>query len=67
MASSTDFKKLYDLYQLLGPVLNMTISDYVNMETGQIGSDLAPYTVWQQTNGKTTMKAWVGFTAGVRF
>lgn len=50
-----------------GPVLNMTISNYVNPETGQIGSSLAPYTVWEQTNGKTNMKAWVGFTAGVRF
>lgn len=50
-----------------GPVLNMTISDYVNPETGKIGSSFASYTMWEQTNGKTNLKAWLGFTAGVRF
>lgn len=50
-----------------GPVLNMTISDLVNPETGEIGSSLAPYAVWEQICGKTILKAWVGFTAGVRF
>lgn len=51
----------------LGPVLNMTLSDYVHPKTGKIGTSLAPYTVWEQTNGKTNMKAWIGFTAGLRF
>lgn len=50
-----------------GPVLNMTISDYVNPETGETGSQLAPYTIWEQTNASTNMKAWIGFSAGLRF
>lgn len=45
----------------------MTISDYVNPETGKIGTLLAPYTIWEQASGKTNMKGWIGFTAGVRF
>lgn len=50
-----------------GPIFNMTISNYVNPMTGKIGGSLAPYTVWEQTNGKTNLQAWVGFVAGVRF
>lgn len=50
-----------------GPVMNMTISDYVNPLTGEIGSSLAPYTMWEQTSGKTNLKAWTGWTVGVRF
>lgn len=50
-----------------GPVFNATISDYVNPDTGKIGSSLAQYTMWEQTNGKTNLKAWLGFTAGARF
>lgn len=50
-----------------GPVFNMTISDYVNTETGKIGSSLAPYALWEQTKGRTNMKVWVGFSLGVRF
>lgn len=50
-----------------GPVLNMTISDYVNPQTGSVGSSLAPYSLWDRQIGKTKLNAWVGFTAGVRF
>lgn len=50
-----------------GPVFNMTISDYINPKTNKTGSSLAPYTMWEHTSGKTNLKAWVGFAAGMRF
>lgn len=50
-----------------GPIFNMTISDYVNQETNEIGSSLAPYTLWEQDCGRTNLKGWIGFVAGVRF
>ena len=50
-----------------GPVLNMTISDYIDPTTGEIGNSVASYTIWERTSGKTNLKAWIGFTAGVRF
>lgn len=50
-----------------GPVLNLTISDYVNPETGAISSSLSPWSMWKSSNGNTQLNSWVGFTAGVRF
>lgn len=50
-----------------GPVVNMTISDYVNPETGAIGSSLSPWSMWKNDNGSTRLNGWIGFTAGVRF
>lgn len=50
-----------------GPVLNMTISDYVNPETGKSGSTLSPWSMWKNKSEKTRLNSWVGFTAGVRF
>lgn len=50
-----------------GPVINMTISDYVNPETGAIGSSLSPWTMWENNSSTTRIKSWIGLTAGVRF
>lgn len=50
-----------------GPVLNMTISDYVNPQTGAMGSSLSPWSMWKSSNGNTQLNSWVGFTAGIRF
>lgn len=50
-----------------GPVVNMTISDYVNPETGVVGSSLSPWSMWKNDNGSTRLNGWIGFTAGVRF
>lgn len=50
-----------------GPVLNMTISDYVNPETGAIGSSLSPYSMCSNDSGSTRLNGWIGFSAGVRF
>lgn len=50
-----------------GPTINMTISDYVNPETGVIGSSLSPWSMWKNDSGSTRLNGWIGFTAGVRF
>lgn len=62
-------KKIANHFKVFaGPVLNMTISDYVDPITNMISSPIAaPYVMWEHTNGTTNLKAWVGFTAGVRF
>ena len=49
-----------------GPIFNLTVSDYVNPETGVVGSTLKPYSIFH-TNEKTAVNGWVGFAAGVRF
>lgn len=51
----------------LGPVGNILISKRINPETGEIGSSVAPYALYDETRGDTNIKAWVGFQAGVRF
>ncbi len=50
-----------------GPVLNMTISDYVNPITGEVGSSLAPYSLWKNSSNRTSLNSWIGFSVGVRF
>ncbi len=62
---SKDITRRFKLFA--GPVLNMTISNYVNPETGQLGSSLAPWSMWKNNSSKTHLNAWVGFTAGFRF
>lgn len=50
-----------------GPVLNLTISDYVNPETGKLGSSLSPWSMWKNDSDKTRVNSWIGMSAGVRF
>ncbi len=50
-----------------GPVLNMTISDYVDPETGKKGCSLSPYTIWDNNGTHTKLNSWIGVTAGIRF
>lgn len=50
-----------------GPTLNMTISQYINPETGILGSSLSPYSMWKNKSDKTRLNGWIGFSAGVRF
>ena len=49
-----------------GPTFNLTVSDYINPETGVTGSSLKPYSIFH-TNEKTAVNGWIGFAAGVRF
>lgn len=61
-------KQFFNHFKIFaGPVLNLTISDYVNPKSGNRGSSLAPYSMWARQIGATSLNSWVGFTAGVRF
>lgn len=52
----------------IGPTANVMISQLRNPETGEIRSPVVPYTLLDEDlNGKTNLKAWVGFNAGFRF
>lgn len=48
-----------------GPVGNLMISK-LNRE-GVIGSNIMPYTQFDETTADTNVKMWVGFNAGIRF
>lgn len=50
-----------------GPVVNMTVSDCVNPETGDKGSYLSPWSMWKNNGSSTHLNGWIGFTAGFRF
>ncbi len=62
---SKDISKRFKVFA--GPVFNMTISDYFNLDTGKLGSSLAPWSLWKNDSDRTRLNAWVGFTAGIRF
>lgn len=62
---SYQFAKRFKVFA--GPTLNMTISQYVNPETGALGSSLSPYSIWKNESNKTRLNSWIGFSAGVRF
>lgn len=49
-----------------GPAFNMTISQ-VKKQNGAIGTDLAPYTIFEDNTNQTDLKGWVGFTIGLRY
>lgn len=52
----------------VGPVFNALMSGLYNEETQIHGSNIMPYTLFDQTNQKgTNLKLWIGFTAGLRF
>jgi hypothetical protein len=50
-----------------GPVANLMVSKLYDPDTGLYGSDLMPYTMYDQTNNNTNVKGWIGFHAGIRF
>lgn len=50
-----------------GPVLNITVSDYVNPSTKEIGCSLSPWSIWSNNSGSTKVNVWIGFSAGIRF
>ncbi|AHM60374.1 hypothetical protein D770_10585 [Flammeovirgaceae bacterium 311] len=50
-----------------GPTYNVMVSQVENAE-GQIGSQLPRHTFYDETfRGRTNVKMWIGFNAGVRF
>ncbi len=62
---SKEISKHFKVYA--GPVLNMTISQYTNPVTGELGNSLSPWPMWENTSSKTHLNAWLGITAGIRF
>ena len=71
------FKLLFD-YRIgkrtsifLGPTYNAMFSKLEDPETGVIGSNISPYSFYNQTfendNSTTNLQMWVGLNAGIRF
>ena|GEM_PF-2779092 len=56
---------------VIGPTFNLSVSRRYNEDTGLYGTDLAPYTIFDETfandNGPVNLKAWIGFHVGLRF
>lgn len=51
-----------------GPVFNALVSKVHNEDNQTYGSNIMPYTLFNETNRQNTnWKMWVGFTAGLRF
>ena len=69
----TQLKILFDIRVgrrtsfFVGPSGNLMISRLYDPDTNTIGSNIMPYTLYEETNGDTNTKMWVGFNAGVRF
>jgi len=53
----------------VAPTFNVMVSEVVNTETGEIGSNLPPsWTFYDKTfDNRTNVKMWPGFNAGLRF
>lgn len=49
-----------------GPTLNLMISDYQRAGNDRTGSGFPPFTIMKDWSGKTSLKYWVGFNAGIR-
>ncbi len=49
-----------------GPTWNMTISQYKDKD-GNLGSSLAPWSLWKNDSDTTRLNMWIGFTAGVSY
>lgn len=55
-----------------GPTINVMVSKRFNPETETYGSELPPYTIFDETfrgngNGPINVKGWLGFHVGVRY
>jgi len=51
----------------LGPTLNWLASKRTDEDGTLMGSDLAPYTIFEHDYNGTNMQYWAGFNVGVRF
>ncbi len=52
---------------VFGPSFNVMVSKLRGEDGGSIGSDLAPWTVYDKTHNGTNVKMWPGFNVSVRF
>lgn len=65
-ARLTFTKKINNHFSIFaGPTINLMITDNLK-DNGQVFySDLAPYSIYSHTGKHTTIKSWVGLTAGI--
>jgi hypothetical protein len=52
---------------VFGPSFNVMVSRLQGSDNGDIGSDLAPWTVYDKTHDGTNVKMWPGFNVSLRF
>lgn len=51
-----------------GPTFNVMVSNLYNPDTGKYGSSIAPAKlIYDDNSGRTNIKMWVGYNAGLRF
>jgi hypothetical protein len=51
----------------LGPTINVHLSEWINADTGEFLTNIAPYTINTTVIGDTQMQIWVGGQFGFRF
>ena len=51
----------------LGPSINFHLSEWINDDTGEFQTNIAPYTIYTTVFGDTQMQIWVGGQFGFRF
>ncbi len=57
--------KKENLQFFAGPTINVMVSEYIN-DDGTIGSKFPPYYITNHYSGKTNIRTWLGFSAGIR-
>lgn len=62
-----DFRITRHFSFFFGPTFNVMVSRIYNFDTGQIGSDVPLYHIYNETFNGTNIKMWVGAKAGFRF
>lgn len=50
-----------------GPTFNALVSRIYNPDTQKFGSNIMPYSLYNETSQGTNLKLWIGLTAGMRF
>ena len=51
----------------LGPSINFHLSEWIDVDTGEFLSNIAPYSLNTSVFGETQMQIWIGGQAGFRF
>lgn len=63
---SKQFSSHFSMF--IAPTFNVMVSQLQHSESNAIGSDIAPWTIYDETfDGKTNVKMWPGFQFGLRF
>ena len=66
LAYSHQFSEHFGLF--VAPTFNVMVSNRQQNNDGSIGSDIAPWTIYDETyDNRTNVQMWPGFHAGIRF